>query len=190
MQKFPLLIGLFLSMLLIILIHFNGFTESIDRIMIRITAKLSFILFVISFSISALHYFFKAKWSAYILKYRRQIGLSFAVSHTFHLLFILLLQFYFDAQNFEERGVFTVLGGGLAYLFLYLMTITSTNQMVEILGIANWKKLHSVGAYYIMIVFSVSYIPRAFVDFTYVPYALIIIVLLIIKFAYISQKKV
>jgi len=104
------------------------------------------------------------------------------MSHTFHLIFILLLQFYFDAHNFEERGVATVLGGAIAYVFMYLMALTSTDKMVNWLGKRKWKWLHPIGGYYIITVFSVGYIPRAIDDYQYLPFAIAIILSLTLKF--------
>ena len=181
MKNLPYLSAVLITLILAINVYTTGFTESVDRIMIRATAKMSLVLFLIAFCASALHHFINKKWTSALLKNRRYIGLSFVVSHTFHLLFILLLQFYFDAQNFEERGVATVLGGAVAYLFLYLMAITSTDKMVSRIGIKNWKRLHLLGSYYIVMVFAISYIPRAMSDSNYLPFASFIIIVLILR---------
>jgi len=75
----------------------------------------------------------------------------------------------------------TVAGGGLAYVLMYLMAFTSTDNMIAKLGANRWKILHTIGIYYILIVFSVSYIPRAISDFTYMPFGIVIIVAVILK---------
>lgn len=181
LKKSPYIIATLILSVLTFWVYSFGFIESVDRIMIRFTAKSSFFLFIMSFIASPLCRLWKNDWTATLLKYRRQIGISFAVSHTFHLAFILLLQFYFNAQNFEERGLGVVMGGAIAYLFLYLMAFTSNDHMVRRMGKKNWKKLHTLGSYYIIIVFSVSYIPRALENYSYLPFALIIIFSVLLK---------
>lgn len=181
MKRLPYYIAFINVVVLTTLVIQAGFTESVDRIMIRMTAKMSLILFLLAFSASALHQLLQSNWTATLVKYRRYVGLSFAMSHTFHLVFILLLQFYFDAQNFEERGFATVSGGAIAYVFMYLMAFTSTDHMFEKLGRRKWSLLHILGSYYIILVFGVSYIPRAIVDFNYLPYAILILIAVILR---------
>lgn len=181
MARLPYITAIILVFFLIIITLGDGFTELQDRQMIRITAKLSLILFLLAFSASALQKLFNTKLTLLLLRNRRYLGLSFAVSHTFHLLFIVLLQLYFDAHNFDERGWLTVSGGAIAYVFLYLMSFTSTDMMVSKMGTVKWKLLHTIGSYYIIAVFSVSYLPRAWSDPNYIPFAAFIVMTLILR---------
>ncbi|MGB1696233.1 MAG: hypothetical protein ACPHFU_07200, partial [Paracoccaceae bacterium] len=59
--------------------------------MIVITATSSMVLFSLTFSASSLHYLFSdGRWRP-VMQARRRLGLSFALSHSAHLLFIIAL---------------------------------------------------------------------------------------------------
>jgi DMSO/TMAO reductase YedYZ heme-binding membrane subunit len=49
------------------------------------------------------------------------------------------------------------LGGGLGYIFILLMSLTSNDQAVKLLGVRRWKILHSIGAYYLWFIFFFTY---------------------------------
>lgn len=186
--KLPYYTALFLSLLSIVVIILMGWVEQADRLLIRLSAKTSVFFFLLAFSASAMYKLWPSAFTRKLLKARRYLGLSFAVSHSFHLCFIFLLQFYFGAQNFEARGVFIVSGGGVAYAFLYLMAFTSTDAMQRKLGMKNWKRLHTLGSYYIFIVFCVSYLPRAFSQLSYLPFGILLLVALFLRLlAYVKK---
>ena len=72
----------------IVLIVWLGFAEnSNENLMLwaRHTARISFAYFLLSFSVSSLHYFFSNTLTKFIRHQRRYIGLSFALAHTIHL---------------------------------------------------------------------------------------------------------
>ena len=173
--------ALLLSLLTIVVILLMGWVEQADRLLIRLTAKTSVFFFLLAFTASAMHAIWPGTFTRQLVKARRYLGLSFAVSHSFHLCFILLLQFYFVAQNFEERGIFIVSGGAVAYVFLYLMALTSTDAMQRKLGMKNWKRLHTIGSYYIFIVFCFSYLPRAFSQLVYLPFGVLLLLALLLR---------
>jgi hypothetical protein len=53
------------------------------------------------------------------------------------------------------------LGGGLGYVFILLMSLTSNDYAVKVLGIKQWKILHSVGTYYLWFIFFFTYLGNA-----------------------------
>ena len=68
--------------------------------------------------------FIKASWTANLVKYRPHLGLSFMVFHTSHLIFLGLLQFEFHPV-FDLAARKALMGGGLAYVFMYMMALTT-----------------------------------------------------------------
>ncbi len=129
-------------------------------VLIRSTAQFSFLLFMLTFSTSSLYYFWKNRFTKWLLINRRYIGVPFAVSHYLHLLAILLMTFYNSFNVFEDRGLFATIGGGIGYAFITIMTITSFDSTRNLLSPKNWKRIHTVGSYFIWIIFAKSYLPE------------------------------
>lgn len=131
---------------------------------IRATARTSLVLFTLAFTASALKRRWPSAWTAWLLRNRRQLGVSFASSHLIHLL--LIFARYGGTWNGFVTGTpaGTRIGGGLAYVFIALMTLTSFDRTAAWLGPRHWQRLHTVGAYYIWIIFAQSFVGRAFKD--------------------------
>ena len=122
----------------------------------RYTARVSFFYFVISFSASSLHYFFSNNFTKLIRQDRRYIGLSFALAHTIHL--VALTSFIVVME--ENPGIVTIIGGGLGYVAVYAMALTSNDNAVKKLGLKRWKQIHWLGANYIAVIFAFTYVGR------------------------------
>ncbi|MEP6010655.1 MAG: hypothetical protein ABJ237_05080, partial [Parasphingorhabdus sp.] len=90
-----------------------------------------------------------------LIRRRRQWGLAFAWTHSVHLVALT----YFLAIAGTPPDVVTILGGGLAYLLIYLMALTSNNWSMKKLG-AKWKYLHSFGIHYIWFIYLLTYAGR------------------------------
>lgn len=148
-----------------------GVTEDAVRSVVRVTARISLVLFLLAFTASSLQAFLRSGPSAWALRNRRTLGVSFAASHTLHLLALVALGLWFPDPFLVDLEALAVIGGGLAYVFLYAMTITSFAGPARLLGAGRWKILHTTGAWYIWFIFSQSYIPRALADSSYVPFA-------------------
>lgn len=137
-----------------------GTGEDGIRAVVRLSAQTSVVLFCAAFGASALRQTLRAPISTWLVRERRYVGLSFAYSHACHLLALLALgqvsQEFVDSLNAVTLG-----GGGMAYVFLTLMAATSNDRAVKALGVRNWGRLHTVGGYYIWIIFFQSYAPRA-----------------------------
>jgi len=133
-------------------------------VLIRSTAKFSFVLFIMAFSASSYYYFFKNFFTRWILANRRYLGVAFAVSHYLHLFTLLLMTFYISFNVFEDRGLFTTIGGAIGYAFITIMTITSFDRTKNLLNPKNWKLVHTIGGYYLWIIFAKSYLPNLLDD--------------------------
>jgi len=139
---------------------------------IRATAQTSFVLFTGAFIASALHRAWPTPLSRWLLANRRYLGVSFAVSHFIHLAFIVALTL--TSTEFKLNAATVVVGGG-AYMFIAAMTATSFDRTAAWMGPRAWRRLHTIGVYYIWTVFFISYAPRAIRSPAYVPIVLVLL---------------
>jgi methionine sulfoxide reductase heme-binding subunit len=133
-----------------------GQTVEAAQAMVRFTARISLFIFALVFSASSLHRLLRSDFTAALLKNRRLFGVSFAFSHTVHLLAIII----FFRLSGEQAPKLTLIFGGLAYLLMYAMAITSNDWSVRKLGARNWKRLHKLGVFYLWSIFFITYLRR------------------------------
>jgi len=125
------------------------------RSVIRATAQTSLLLFLSAFTAAALARRHPSATTRWLLRNRRYLGVSFAVSHTVHLLAIIALAR--AAGPAFRADPFTVVFGGLAYVFIIAMTATSFDRTAAWLGPRRWQRLHTSGVYYIWFIFALQY---------------------------------
>lgn len=124
---------------------------------LRWTARISGLLFYAAISASALRIFWDVPFTRALLANRRYVGVSAAVAHTWHLAGIVA---YANLPDVQVEGGSSLLGG-LAYLFLFAMAATSFDRSAAWLGARRWKLLHTVGAWYVWIVFTSTFAGKA-----------------------------
>ena len=81
------------------------------------------------------------------------IRMSFALAHTIHLV---ALTSFFIVIN-ENPGIVVIIGGGLGYVAIYAMALTSNDNAVKKLGFKRWKQIHWFGANFIAVIFALAY---------------------------------
>jgi sulfoxide reductase heme-binding subunit YedZ len=120
-------------------------TETLDLVL-RVTGRLSCAIFIVVFTARPLLQLLARPWTRALVRERRSWGLAFASVHTVHLSFIL----YGMATATLGVTVNPILLaiGGTAYLFMYLMVITSFDAPTRIVGRLWWRRLHKTGLYY------------------------------------------
>lgn len=178
------IISLVFSILLVstlVLFSYHGISEDGVRAIIRTSARCSVILFLLSFSASSLHFLFKNSVTSTLLNSRRDFGISFALAHFWHLGAIVTLGILYPDPFLSELTLFTLIAGGLAYLFILLMLITSFDAIKHRIKSGVWKFIHIIGSYYLLISFANSYFPRAIEQINYLPFALMISLVLLLK---------
>jgi DMSO/TMAO reductase YedYZ heme-binding membrane subunit len=127
------------------------------RALIRTSARLSLTLFLLAFSASALRRLWPVAASAWLLRNRRPVGVAFAVAHGLHLALIVTLARLWPSPFFANEGRASALvGGGLAYLLILSMALTSSDRAVAALGARRWKRLHSFGVHYVWAIFTLA----------------------------------
>ena len=107
--------------------------EAVLQHITRYTARFSFLIFVTVFASGALAALFPSDVTRWLRRNRRYTGLSFALAHFLHLLAIIAL---FVTLG-EMPDLVTIVGGGLAYLFIAAMAATSNDWSVRKLGPKN-----------------------------------------------------
>jgi hypothetical protein len=170
------------------ILELAGTGEAGLRMLIRATARSSLALFGAVFAASSLRSLWRTPATGWLLRQRRYLGLSFAISHALHLLAILGLSLVLG-DAFEVDLVTVIFGGG-AYLMIALLAATSSDRAYAWLGRSRWHWLHWVGVYWIWIIFANSYTARAVMaiargteSLAYLPVAVFIWALLGVRIA-------
>lgn len=130
------------------------------RSAIRVTARTSFALFLLTFLASSLATLVPTGRTKALLRERRFLGLSFAFSHLVHGILILIYANMFPETFWNGRTATANIPGSVGYLFILLLTITSFPVMVRLLGSNVWKLLHSTGTWVIAAIFCLSFYKR------------------------------
>lgn len=163
-------------------------TEAI-RLVIRMTARTSLILFLLAFTASALVRFAPSAATRWVRANRRYIGVSFAVSHVIHLAAIVALSqvdpVLFDALTSPASFI----GGGLGYLFILSMAATSFDRTARMIGPRAWRLLHLTGSWYVWIIFLNSNGGRALANPAYIPPALLLLLAAGVRLAAARRKR-
>lgn len=136
--------------------EFGGWNAEAAGAAARYTARFSFPIFVLAWSVSAIAKLWPGGWRSVLLRRRRAIGLSFAAAHGVHLAALLVAVLVFTS----EPKPTTIYGGGFGYLMIALMALTSNDWSVRKFGPRNWKALHTFGGIVIAVIFFVSYLGR------------------------------
>lgn len=165
-----------------------GFTEEANRIAIRLSARLAGILFALAFAASSLPIIHRGKFTLWLLTNRKYIGLSFAHLHFIHLILLFLLQQSFHPV-FDLAARSSLAAGGLAYFFIASMYLTSFSRFSNLLSARNWNLLHTVGGYWIWIIFFRSYVKRVDTEIEYLPLVLLFAGVLLLRIVKLMRSR-
>lgn len=130
----------------------GGGTDGL-RAVIRLTARTSLVLFVMSFAASSLVRLAPSPLTRWMIRNRRYLGVSFAMSHVIHAAAIIALVRADAALFWQLSTVGSVVTGSTTYLVIALMTATSFDAAVRWIGPRVWRSLHWWGAWYIWVSF-------------------------------------
>jgi DMSO/TMAO reductase YedYZ heme-binding membrane subunit len=136
-------------------------SEDAIRLAVRLTAGTSFGLLLAAFCVRPLYQLTGRPLLRPLLRSRRQLGISVAISHSYHLLMLLLLALGPFGGDFGKLGSLSDNASGIViYALLYAMAFTSNDAAVRRLGRA-WRILHRLGIYLLVIAFSSLYLEAA-----------------------------
>jgi DMSO/TMAO reductase YedYZ heme-binding membrane subunit len=158
MQGWPLLGTLTAGLLVMALAVLAADSDAEGfRQLIRVTARSSFVLFLLAFTASAAVRRWPGSFTRWQLANRRQIGLAFAVSHGIHAVAIAGFARIDPLSFHAATSPGSFVSGGLAYVFILLMAATSFDSAVRWLGAKRWRLLHLAGLYFIWISFVITF---------------------------------
>jgi hypothetical protein len=130
----------------------GGGTEG-HRAVIRLTARTSLLLFLMNFVASSLVRLAPSATTRWLIRNRRYLGVSFAMSHLIHAIAIVALA-RADADLFWQlTTVGSIVTGTSTYLVIALMAATSFDATARWIGPRAWRSLHWWGAWYIWVSF-------------------------------------
>lgn len=131
------------------------------RRLIRLTARLSLPLFLLSFIASAWWRRWPDPMSAALLRHRRQVGLLFVTSHACHALAIACLALWAEPALWTElTPALSRWIGGAGYVAIVVMALTSFDAAARWLGRPTWQAVHRTCAHVIWLVFVLSCLKR------------------------------
>jgi methionine sulfoxide reductase heme-binding subunit len=153
-----------------------GFTETSTLILVRLTARSSCLLFLLAFMAAPLRQLWQSPLSLWMVQNRRFLGLSMAVSHTYHAIAFSTLQIVIRHQAFTANPL-AILG----YAFLLAMTITSFSAPAKAIGRRAWRVLHTAGMYYFWLIFAVEFGRRARLEWGYLFLTLLVAIAMLVR---------
>ncbi len=106
------------------------------RQMLRVTAWLALLVYLVIFSTRPLRQLTGSPLSRQLLRNRRYFGITLAAMMTVHLILLLLVNE--QALNIPGAAIFTL---------MYLMLLTSFDSAPARIGPRNWRILHKIGLY-------------------------------------------
>jgi DMSO/TMAO reductase YedYZ heme-binding membrane subunit len=131
--------------------------EGVSQVL-RLTARTSLVLFSLAFGARAASRLWGIKWP---LGNRRYLGVSFAVSHTYHLVGIVALAVLVGWPRFVAGTGTSLYLGAVGYVLIAAMVATSFDRTSAWLGRRRWKILHSTGMYALGAFFALTYVGGA-----------------------------
>jgi hypothetical protein len=164
---------------------FHGIDEQGMRMAIRATGRTSCILFLSAFVASSLHKLWSTPLSAWLLKNRRYLGISMAVSHTYHAIALFGLWIVTSGAAPSSNPL-----GTLGYILLFAMTVTSFKRPAAWLGKRGWKILHTTGMHFfwlgLLFEYS-SHLPKSML--IYSPFVILLVLAMMLRLAASRKQK-
>lgn len=157
--KLTVLIGGSFSLFSILFFIVEGWNETTLLIILRISARVAVVLFILAFVASTLIKLENTSFTRWLIRNRKYIGISFVLVHTIHLGFIFARHLLYEPTLLTSEPVSRV-GGFIAYLFILLMAVTSFDVVSKKIRAPYWQVLHTTASYYIWLVFFLAYLKR------------------------------
>jgi DMSO/TMAO reductase YedYZ heme-binding membrane subunit len=126
--------------------------------MIQMTVRWSVPLLFLAFATPAMNILFPSKFTRWLLRNSRSIGLSYAAAMGWQLFFILWMwaghwEYYTGEVYLLGDIIFQVPG----YLVIFAMTITSFAPVRRRMSAGQWRVLHKMGIYFLWFILVDTY---------------------------------
>ncbi|HEY6251293.1 MAG TPA: hypothetical protein VI685_15155 [Candidatus Angelobacter sp.] len=138
----------------------RSMTEPEIRLLLRVTAQTSFLLFTGAFAAAGLQALVPGKASNWLARNSDRFLLGFVASHTVHLgLIILLLN---TVRVIPPREIYALVIGGFAYLLIYALAAAAIarsmgRKPLALIGSAGFT---SFVMYTLWVIFASAFVPR------------------------------
>jgi methionine sulfoxide reductase heme-binding subunit len=131
-----------------------GITDASTLFLVKLTARTSCLAFLLAFIASPLRRLWQSPLSLWLLQNRRFLGLTMAVSHTYHAVSFITLDVYVRGLAQPDASPFST----VAYVLLFAMTLTSFPLTSKAIGSRAWRILHTAGMYYSWVIFAAGFV--------------------------------
>ncbi len=136
-----------------LLLWFAGTDSDGTELALRMTARASFVWFMLAFVAAPLHQLRASPVSAWLVRHRRALGVTFGLSMAIHVGFILRL-FVLHAPDrppmVTDADFFIGIPG---LLLVATLTVTSLDALKRRLGPIAWHRLHTTGIWVVWSIF-------------------------------------
>lgn len=166
----------------------GGSVEGV-RLVVRITARTSLMLFALAFTASAVIRLWPGSFTRWQRANRRQLGVSFAVSHLVHAAALIALASLDRLLFLSLTNPVSLVSGGLAYVFIIAMAATSVDRTAAMIGRRAWRLLHAAGAWYIWISFVVAYGKRVPLSAFYWAFFAVVVAMAVVRLVARSRPR-
>ena len=127
------------------------------RLTLRTSARISFVLFLLTFLASPLATLAPGPVTNQLRANRRSLGLAFALAHSTAGLCIITLLVFFHDSFVAITYPLQRIGGTVGFAAILTMVITSFDTTKKWMTAGQWKVLHSLCLYFISINYLVSF---------------------------------
>ena len=161
--------ALVVSALVAVVFAVSGVHEAGLRAAIRATAGSSLVFFLAAFVARPMNTLASSASTKWLLRNRRYVGVSFAVSQLAHALLIGALVDAYSASFWSRVQMTTIVGGGFGYLLISGddRRLLSTAKRRSGSGRTAWSALHTTGMYVFWVIFAASYAGRSALSVRY-----------------------
>ncbi|HCF26075.1 MAG TPA: hypothetical protein DEV81_02360 [Cyanobacteria bacterium UBA11049] len=173
------------ALLVASIVAIYGTGEPGIRLWLKVTGRTDTIPFAAAFIASPLHQILPSTFSAWLVKNRRFLGISFALQH---LLLHLPAVIWFLAIATLPLAQIAI--AGFAYVLIAAMLVTSFETPARWLGQQRWKILHKIGLFYVMFVFIATFLPKAVnAPITYAPFVTLLLGAVILRIVAFMRRQ-
>jgi DMSO/TMAO reductase YedYZ heme-binding membrane subunit len=162
---------------------YAGVGEPGLRLTLRMSARISFILFILTFLASPLHALAPGPLTEQLRANRRSLGLAFALAHFTAGVCVTTYVSLYPDSFYAVTYPLQRIGGTVGFLAIATMVVTSFDATKKWMTFRQWKVLHSVCLYFISINYLVSFGRRVVLhrDPFYAPFLALLLVAFAIR---------
>ena len=135
------------------LFTFVGTGSDGTELALRMTARLSFVWFMLAFVAAPLHQLRPSPPSAWLLRRRRALGVTFGLSMAVHVVCIRRLFMLYAPEQPPMVTTADFFIGIPGLVLVGLLTLTSLDALKRRLGPVAWRRLHVTGIWVVWAIF-------------------------------------